>query len=108
MESSGCKDINLQARKSLLQCEGGESFGQRRFSSLFDPVRKKAYDSQLDEGARLSVYNSQTVCDHLQMKAIWPTTARDFLNLVRWRVVSSDTAVIICFGIPGSRYFFIR
>ena len=71
------------------------------FRLLFDPVRKKAYDSQLDEGARLSVYNSQTVCDHLQMKAIWPTTARDFLNLVHWRVVSSDTAVIICFGIPG-------
>jgi hypothetical protein len=71
------------------------------FRLLFDPVDKKSYDSQLDEGARLEIYNSQTVCDHLQLKAIWPTTARDFLSLAHWRVVSSDTIALIAFHIPA-------
>ena len=83
------------------------------FRLLFDPVDKKSYDSQLDEGARLAVYNSQTVCDHLQLKAIWPTTARDFLSLVHWRVVSSDTVVLIAFHLPARQvlsisFFFLR
>ena len=44
--------------------------------------------------------------DHLTLKSVWPTTARDFLSFVHWRVVSAEgTVAIACVhveDVPGS------
>ena len=49
--------------------------------------RRVELDSQLAEYKRLKWFSRHTGIEHLQFKAVWPTTARDFCNLTHWRLL---------------------
>ena len=59
-------------------------------SLLFSTPR----DPQLDYGDQILEFDAHTTLDHLVFKQVWPTSARDFVNLTHWRVEGDGTVVI--------------
>mmetsp|Transcript_12621 Transcript_12621/g.20484 ORF Transcript_12621/g.20484 Transcript_12621/m.20484 type:complete len:1127 (+) Transcript_12621:89-3469(+) len=57
--------------------------------------RRTDLDSQLAKYHRLHWFSRHTGVEHLQFKAVWPTTARDFCNLTHWRLLKSGTFVTL-------------
>ncbi|TMW65058.1 hypothetical protein Poli38472_009225 [Pythium oligandrum] len=67
---------------------------------VMDVANKKAYDADLAEGTRLKQCDAQTVIDYIQYSApVFFVAARDFLNVVHWRVLEDGTIVIVGKGI---------
>ncbi len=58
------------------------------YSLVADPARRVELDSNLTAYQRLRWFSRHTGVEHLQFKAVWPTTARDFCNLTHWRLLS--------------------
>lgn len=46
------------------------------------------------------VYGPQTVVDHLTLKGVWPTSPRDFLSTVHWRLVAPHTLALVAVACP--------
>jgi hypothetical protein len=48
----------------------------------------------LDYGDQILEFDAHTTLDHLVFKQVWPTSARDFVNLTHWRVEEDGTVII--------------
>ena len=56
------------------------------FSTVINVYKKELYDSQFEAGKRVATYSDRCFVDHLLFKPVWPTSPREFLNVVSWRV----------------------
>ncbi|GMH92571.1 hypothetical protein TL16_g12384 [Triparma laevis f. inornata] len=56
------------------------------FQTVINVFCKEKYDNQMDSGKRLTTYNPHTFVDYLKFKPVWPTSVRDFCNVVSWKV----------------------
>eukprot|EP00518_Triparma_eleuthera_P018593 CAMPEP_0197548076 /NCGR_PEP_ID=MMETSP1320-20131121/2280_1 /TAXON_ID=91990 /ORGANISM="Bolidomonas sp., Strain RCC2347" /LENGTH=381 /DNA_ID=CAMNT_0043108007 /DNA_START=112 /DNA_END=1254 /DNA_ORIENTATION=+ len=73
------------------------------FSTVINVYNKELYDSQFDAGKRVATYNDRCFVDHLLFKPVWPTSPREFLNAVSWRVEAGKLyiAATEAKGLPG-------
>jgi len=84
---------SLQEKCCLQVFSKAESFLTIRFGALFG-----VFYTSTD----LQVFNAQTCVDHLTLKGVWPTSPRDFLSTVHWRLVGPNALALVAVACPAS------
>ncbi|GMI09625.1 hypothetical protein TrVE_jg9693 [Triparma verrucosa] len=64
------------------------------FQTVINVFCKEKYDNQMDTGSRLTTYNPHTFVDYLKFKPVWPTSSRDFVNIVSWKVCEGVITIV--------------
>ena len=62
---------------------------------ITDLQRKHKYDTNYESGERVAVWSPQCFADHITFKQVWPTTQRDMVNIVHWRVTEQGYLVVL-------------
>ena len=57
---------------------------------LMDPMHRQAYEQNLRLAERWKRYNGHTSLDYYAYKPVWPTSPRDFVVAVQWRLLESS------------------
>ena len=69
---------------------------------LMDPSLRHTYDPLLDTAATVEVLSEHSQIFHFQFKAIFPAAARDFVNLVHWRMLPNGSIVLLAESLPSN------
>lgn len=62
---------------------------------ILELSRRQAFDPQLLATQRIHVFDDHTFVDHLTYKAVFPASARDFVNITHWRVLKDGRIVVL-------------
>jgi hypothetical protein len=93
----GYSQVASGSSSSAAICVKGVCMMPFTIPEIYDIVangeRRIELDSQLAKYHRLHWFSRHTGVEHLQFKAVWPTTARDFCNLTHWRLLKRYPAV---------------
>ena len=76
---------------------------QDAFAFFVDLASRGAWDAMCHSVTVLKQLDALTFIYHLQLKATWPTTARDSLNLVAFRKLSDGRYVSVAWSIEDDR-----
>jgi hypothetical protein len=99
-EKSGVKATRKSGTGSL--CVKGEMFMPYTICELYsicsDEFKRKDLDAQLDIYKRMLFVSHHTGVEHILFKPVWPTAARDFLNITHWRLLQNGTFVTLGFS----------
>lgn len=68
------------------------------FAMLTNTDRQKELDPQRQIQEKLKKFSSHTWVDYIRFKAVWPTSARDFINLSHWRILNDNRVVLFAFS----------
>ena len=67
---------------------------------LTDIHRQCQLDPQRQSHERVKEFSPHTWVDYIRFKGVWPTSPRDFVNLVHWRRLADGSVVIYAFSSP--------
>jgi hypothetical protein len=62
---------------------------------ILELSRRYTFDPQLLATQRVHVFDDHTWVDHLTYKAVFPASARDFVNITHWRVLKDGSIVVL-------------
>ena len=65
---------------------------------LHNKETKKQLDPQLHSFRCLKYFSSHTAVEYQRYKRLWPTSPRDFGNLMHWRLLNSGAVVMVSFS----------
>jgi len=68
------------------------------FKVLLDCKRQQELDGAKQVHDMLKSISNHTWIEYVRFKAIWPTSARDFVNIAHWRLLQDGSVVIVAFG----------
>lgn len=63
------------------------------FAIIMNPERRTEFDSQFNTGRRVKVINDYTLIDYMAYNGVWPTSPRDFVSCVHWRIHEGNIVV---------------
>lgn len=72
---------------------------------ILELSRRQSFDPQLLATQRIHVFDDHTFVDHLTYKAVFPASARDFVNITHWRVLKDGSIVVLATYDEGNEYF---
>jgi len=68
------------------------------FDIIMDTSRNAEINPQVASSLKNLSFSPNTATQHLKFKAVWPTSARDLVNLTHWRLLPDGRVVIISFS----------
>jgi len=71
------------------------------FDIIMDTSRNSEINPQVSSAHKTKCFSPNTAVQHLKFKPVWPTAARDMVNLTHWRLLSDQRLVIISFAEPA-------
>ena len=93
--------VGLQKPGSIL-CVRGDlqmQFGMCPiFDIIMDTSRNKEINPQVASAQKNQTFSVNTATQHLKFLPVWPTSARDMVNLTHWRLLPDNRIIIISVG----------
>jgi len=93
--------VGLQKPGSIL-CVRGDLQMQFGMSPIFDIImdtsRNKEINPQVASAHKNQTFSVNTATQHLKFLPVWPTSARDMVNLTHWRLLPDNRIIIISVG----------
>jgi len=71
------------------------------FDIIMDTSRNSEINPQVSSAHKTKCFSPNTAVQHLKFKPVWPTAARDMVNLTHWRLLPDQRLVIISFAEPA-------
>lgn len=68
------------------------------FDVIMDTAKNTEINPQVASAFKTRCFSPNTAVQHLKFKPVWPTAARDMVNLTHWRLLPDNRIVIISFA----------
>lgn len=80
----------------------GELFMPYSVGEIYEVVslnsNRKLIDAQVDRYTRDNWFAHNTAVEHILYKPVWPTAARDFVNITHWRLFNDGSLITLGYG----------
>jgi hypothetical protein len=95
------KGVTARKRPGGVICVRGDSLLPFSLGEIFCMIQNAEHfadiNPQIGSSKVIKTYSSNTYVQYIKFKQIWPTAARDFLNITHWRLLGDNRIVIISF-----------
>lgn len=95
------KGVTARKRPGEVICVRGDSLLPFSLGDIFCMIQNSEHftdiNPQIGSAKVVKTYSSNTYVQYIRFKQIWPTAARDFLNITHWRLLGDNRIVIVSF-----------
>lgn len=98
-EKEGMTARKKPGEKLMVRADAELAFDiQSIFDIVIDNKKLPEINPQVDRAKRVKEFSANTFTQHILFKQVWPTAARDMVNMTHWRVLKSGRIVIVSFN----------
>lgn len=105
-----CKD-NIEVLRKFgngIMCIKGQTFLPYSIKEIFEVLTdiryRKIIEPTVETCCPIKPLSNHTGIEYLKYKAIWPTTQRDFCNIVHWKLLQNGVFLYYAFSEPSQHF----
>ena len=98
-EKEGMTARKKPGDKLMVRADAKLAFdAQSIFNIVIDNSKLPLINPQVDRAKRVKEFSPHTFTQNILFKQVWPTAARDMVNMTHWRVLKSGRIVVVSFN----------
>jgi hypothetical protein len=98
-EKEGMSARKKPGDKLMVRADAELAFDiQSVFELIINNQKAVLINPQIDKTRRVKEFTAHTFTQNIHFKQVWPTAARDMVNMTHWRVLSDGRIIIVSFN----------